>query len=284
MCQCYTPRKSPARRHKAGHRQSNEEFNNTTTSEKKQIVPSSSPPPQILARIAESRQVLPGPSNLYVNLAHDPSSDTPHNHAMRHNVFSPYSHGYDMSYDWDHVHGGDLAPEQHMAQTTPENISNPTPSSALGDSSIPYLTIDSESWFSAGQSFPSTCQCGDGCTCPGCIKHSDDDTTLSSISAFSGCANSGTCSHCLDCTILSLPASVLPDAPLSVLDANQAQSIDEWIQQLSPLSNPATGLPSASLPTNFAMAQAYPPHAWDTTPLPRFSGSSPSHVLGRERI
>ncbi|KAG5644838.1 hypothetical protein DXG03_007565 [Asterophora parasitica] len=98
-------------------------------------------------------------------------------------------------------------------------------------------------------SFPSTCGCGDGCRCPGCVHHNLDATPASS--AFSPCMNPGACSTCLDCTILSLPASLPPDTSLSIHDAYQTVSIDEWIRQVSslPPSSPSIPTPPNGDPT-----------------------------------
>ena len=236
MCQCYTPRKRSTRH---CNNQLDQELNSSTTSEKKQMAPSSSlPPPQALVPIAELCPDLPGPSNQYLNLAHDPSSDVGHNHARGHYnmAFSPYSRAYDMARSQDPVQSSDLASEQYLAEA-PQNLSNLAEPSSLRDPPVPDWPADFDSWFSVGPSFPTTCQCGAGCPCPGCTEHNGDDTTSPSTSAYSGCANPGTCAHCLDCTILSLPASVPPNTTLSELDANQAQSIDEWIQQLCDRSN-----------------------------------------------
>jgi len=87
--------------------------------------------------------------------------------------------------------------------------------------------------------FPSACNCGEDCSCPGCAQHNGVNVAASS-SAFSSCTNPGACAGCIDCTILSLPGHLPPDTSLSLYDARQADSVDDWIRQVSSLPPPTT--------------------------------------------
>jgi len=138
-----------------------------------------------------------------------------------------------------------------------------------------------ESWTSNGESVPSACNCGDGCTCPGCAEHNGGGALVPATSAFPSCANPGACSHCLDCTILSLPASLPLDTALSIYDSTQSQSIDEWIRQISNPSNASSGRPPPSLPPDLAMTQARS-SSWENYRMPPVSirNSRPSECCG----
>ena len=125
---------------------------------------------------------------------------------------------------------------------------------------------------SAGRpSFPSTCECGDSCTCPGCRQHNG---AAPSPSAFSSCTNPGICNTCLDSTILSLPAS-LPDTSLSIFDAYPAESIDEWIRQVS-------SLPRGSPSNVDGASQQQQETAWDN--YLSTIAEPPVNVDGRYRV
>ncbi|KAI0795582.1 hypothetical protein C8Q75DRAFT_457673 [Abortiporus biennis] len=81
---------------------------------------------------------------------------------------------------------------------------------------------------------PATlCGCGPNCVCPGCIIHRG---SAASPSPMESCANPGACNACLDCNMLSLPLDIPPDTPLSRYEASQFQSIDDWIRQMSTMS------------------------------------------------
>jgi hypothetical protein len=123
----------------------------------------------------------------------------------------------------------------------------PSPDSASSEPSIP---------------FPSACNCGDACTCPGCAQH-NGATAASSSSAFSSCTNPGVCLSCIDCTILSLPASLPEDTALSIYDTHAAESLDDWIRQVSSLP-PQPQTPATPDGSNMV---GVPQQQWDYLPL-----------------
>jgi hypothetical protein len=142
---------------------------------------------------------------------------------------------------------------------------------AASSAPLDRLTKDASA---PGPAFPSTCGCGSGCTCPGCREHNGAPP---SSSAFSSCKNPGICNTCLDCTILSLPASLPPDTSLSIFDAYQAESIDEWIREVS-------SLPRGSPPTGGTSQQQAQEQqdAWDNYLSP--ITESPSNTDGKYRV
>jgi len=197
----------------------------------------------IMNRIAELRPVLPRPPD--GGPVHNPSSGVAHSHPNRHHENGPQP--YKVAYGMAHQH----LPMQHhqsYASPGPSNLTstsftfnddqnfaeqmqmmgvnpwavNQAPSSGDLDLDTTNLT------------FPSLCGCGDDCNCPGCFHHNNRATaTPSSSSAYASCTNPGACGTCLDCTILSLPAStILPDdTALSIHNSNEP--IAEWLRQLS---------------------------------------------------
>lgn len=270
-CQCCTPRKSAPRRRRKTVGSDKEKDN-----QKRPTVSSTThkqpPSTQILARLAELRPVLPKPSNRSVFLAgptHDPSSNVSHSHAMRHYtrdnmVFSPYGRAYDMSHGSDIVNGSDNE-QQNLPQTSSYFAQATQP---------PDIPANVESWLSTTESFPSTCKCGEGCSCPGCVEHNGNGIIASGTTAFSSCANPGACSHCLDCAILSLPASLPQNTSLSIYDPSEAQNIDEWIRQISAQPASSDFSPSSSLPPDLGIIQDMP---WDTFRAPRISEPTPNN-------
>ena len=133
----------------------------------------------------------------------------PNRHHHESSFFSPYSRAYDINHPphLPHVTAVDC-----LALTSP-------PSEPLPTSPSPATT---------NVTLPSACNCGDGCSCPGCF-HNTNTPFTPSPSAHSTCQNPSSCHTCLDCTILSLP----PDAALSIPEPQQAEMIDEWIRQMS---------------------------------------------------
>lgn len=222
------------------------------------------PSSQVLARIAELRPVLPRPSNRSPHSArpvHDPSLNqaSPIRHIARENLlYSPYGRAYDMSHGSEYAYGRTDAPGQHSPQDYSQNSISYLESTQPQD-----VPSNVQSWLSTNEHFPSTCKCGDGCACPGCVEHNGGRRVAPDASVFSSCANPGACSHCLDCTILSLPSSVPPNTALSIYDPSEAQSIDDWIRQIS--ARAATNLPM-SLPPNLVMTPAAP---WETFQPPQ---------------
>lgn len=190
---------------------------------------------------------------------------------MRHYVrdavaFSPYGRAYDLA---SQPLGSNIAATEGFPPPPRTNTSQGSNLPPIGD-----LPADFESWIASTRPYPSTCQCGEGCTCPGCVEHNREGVTLPTTSAFSTCANPGTCSHCLDCTILSLPAYLPPDGTLSQYDTDeQAQSIDEWIRQIS-AANPFPNRVPA-LPASLTMSPAHSTPCWQDLPMSDASLSSP---------
>jgi len=281
-CHCCTPRISAPRRRNTGDRRSDEERDNYKGPDPKRnhrTSEFSSPlSSQVLARIAELRPVLPRPSNRPAWSSHDPSSTVAHNHAIRHysrdNVmFSPYGRAYDMSHSFENPRPRHDTPQQGSAQDIRQDLASFHRTNGFSNQQSLDIPPNVESWVSTGDSFPSTCNCGDGCACPGCVEHNGGRATVPGTSAFSSCANPGECSHCLDCTILSLPVTFPPDNALSIYDS-QSQSIDEWIRQISAQSNPMSDSAPPSLTPDLGMAAAYAPPAWNDVQLPRFSEST----------
>ncbi|KAG6820487.1 hypothetical protein H0H93_016549 [Arthromyces matolae] len=235
-------------------------------------------PSHILARLAELRPVLPRPSHrTRSSSAHDPSSSSAHGLASRSHEnahFSPYGRAYDVNHEHHDTLATQTKQQPHLANTATNgsNISHSQNNNFLPipTADTPFLTDEqlfrdqlraleaatstSTTWMPPPgmedviPSFPSTCGCGDNCRCPGCVEHNSKATPASS--AFSSCTNPSSCSTCLDCTILSLPASLPPDTSLSIYDAFQTDSLDDWIRAVSSLPRvPPSVIPTTAAPT-----------------------------------
>ena len=160
----------------------------------------------------------------------------PRHHSHENLLFSPYGRAYDLVYEQSHNRSvPNISLQNNPATALPTEEQRFRDQlralEAVAASSIP-LNRSVEGNNATGPVFPSTCGCGDNCSCPGCRQHNGGSP---SPSAFSSCTNPGVCNTCLDCTILSLPASLPPDTNLSIFDAYPAESIDDWIRQVSSL-------------------------------------------------
>ncbi|KAG6853402.1 hypothetical protein C0991_004735 [Blastosporella zonata] len=240
-CHCSVPRKrAPRQRKKDADAPQHPPIQSTSST-------SASPPrtpSHILARLAELRPVLPRPSirSRSGSGPHDPSSGSAHGHSSvhrhEHPHFSPYGRAYDANFDSVAAQKEVSISQNNFPVSSVPTL--PTEEQVFRDQLRALETAVSTSWMpppgsegNAPSSFPSTCGCGDNCRCPGCVQHNPDMTPASS--AFSSCMNPSTCTNCLDCTILSLPASLPPNTALSIFDAYQTESIDDWIREVSSL-------------------------------------------------
>jgi len=202
-------------------------------------------PSHILARLSELRPVLPRP------VRDAPSTDLwsgfDHGYYSRHHshenlLYSPYGRAYDLAHHHEQVHSqfrNNSEPNISMQNTAPAPLF-PAEEQTFREQLRALEVALNPSPMRSGatgklSAFPSTCGCGPSCSCPGCFQHNGAGANTPSSSAFSSCANPGACNTCLDCTILSLPASLPPDRSLSIFEAYQAESIDDWIRQVSSL-------------------------------------------------
>jgi hypothetical protein len=187
-------------------------------------------------------------------------------------LFSPYGRAYDLTH---HEQEYDQFRNRSVPNIVMSNapMTPPLPAEeqrfreqlrALeAAAASPVLMHTSSRAMATAQSFPSVCGCGDNCTCPGCRQHNDADANAPSSSAFSSCTKPGVCNSCLDCTILSLPASLPPDSSLSIFDAYQADSIDEWIRQVSSLPRDPPGASQQDAWDNYLSPITEPPSNTD---------------------
>lgn len=276
-CNCCTTRKSAPRNRKKDVTRPPE-----AESYDAPITSGSRTPSHILARLAELRPVLPRPSyNGRSNSgpSHNPSLSVAHGHASRHHsheniLFSPYGRAYDFTHE-QHPYEEAGSPNQNTAsQNSFSTPIFPADERMFRDQLRALEAAAATSWNppsgseAAALSFPSTCGCGDNCRCPGCVQHNPGNPTPASA-AFSSCTNPGVCTTCLDCTILSLPASLPPDTSLSIYDAYQTDSIDEWIRQVSSLPRLSPAVPTPPDGDAIGLGQGQPPN-WDAY-LPRIT-------------
>lgn len=212
---------------------------------------------QIIKRITELRPVLPRPPypTRGANGPHNPSHGRPSRH---HEGFSPYP-GAIHDYPRGPNHSSD--PNTSLSGAAPQL----PPLVGMGgrllhsDMDLPSSWRVRDHFAQRGspnttQDFLSPCGCSGTCQCPGCVEHAGPNVAPSP-SAFSTCANPGACATCLDCTILSLPASLPPNTASSAYDSYQAQSIDDWIRQISSLPP----LPPSSSPSFASQPQSWNP-------------------------
>lgn len=227
----------------------------------------------ILARISELRPVLPRPAmnkdGGSTGPLHTPSTGVAHGHLGRHHhdsmFFSPYGRAY------DYVHGSHEQPlnNEVLVQQVYRPSDLPDPSPPKQQSYSDQLLQIASSWLptNAQTSFPSVHGCEDGSPCPSCVQR--NVSTISSSPHFQSCPNPGTCTSCLDCSILSVPDFLPPDTDMSIYNS---QSIDDWLRQVSALPMTcasATLAPALHQPTSEAMDHG--PSPWNTFQMPRIS-------------
>ena len=225
---------------------------------------SSSSLTHVLARIAELRPVLPKPTAS--GPCHDPSSGVAHTHPDRHHhdntFFSPYGRAYEYTHGSHHESG------HNSGIRFQQNVRLPGSNSYEDDSFTEQpSTLPSWNPFADSASLPSTCGCGETCSCPGCAQHGSA-TAGSFLDAFNTCANPASCHACLDYTIMSLPDALPPDTALSIFDTEPSQFIDDWLRQVSdtPTSLSSISGFDTSLTVNVEPGYVQPP--WETHQLP----------------
>ncbi|PPQ68612.1 hypothetical protein CVT24_005430 [Panaeolus cyanescens] len=255
---------------------------------------------QILARIAELRPVLPRPSNDDVNTGrvHDPSGG-PHSPVYRHErVYSPYERG--MSYQPTPFPPSYLAPTGNPSSSfsyDQQGLGNLPPLGSTNDMWPPNTSGGPALSGNMTDNYLSVCGCGDDCSCPGCIQHSRLSNTPTS-SAYASCTNPAHCGTCLDCTILSLPASAIPPNTALSISNSQPDSVDEWLRQISS-TMPSDGNFDSQFTSGFSLNIPDPTQSnWNKDPmfpdnsmnnfafdfLPTFSGhpvTFDAHFTGR---
>jgi hypothetical protein len=190
----------------------------------------------IMKRIAELRPVLPRPPSDTVSSGgpvHIPSSGIHHGHPQRHHRSGQAP--YELAYGMTHQH-----PLHHQSYVP--SPANPHPTFSPNDQTFAeQMHMNSEQWNANTEDirfdnlpFPSLCGCGDDCNCPGCLHH-NRVMTIPTSSAYASCTNPGACGTCLDCTIMSLPASELlaPDDTALSIPSAQHEPVDEWLRQVS---------------------------------------------------
>jgi len=202
---------------------------------------------QILARIAVLRPVLPRPAQQDMGFpfqgpVHNPSMSAPHGYPSNrhHDSYAPYTrHGMtpqNLAHPRSYVaSSGPSNPTysytEQMYHRDPMQMGNPPHPSGgpAWQSQLPQRQQGNN----ALDDFPSMCSCGDDCACPGCVHH--NRSTMPSSSAYASCRNPNQCGTCLDCTIMSLPASAIfpPNTALSIYDSPQNDVIDDWLRQMS---------------------------------------------------
>ncbi|KAF9525307.1 hypothetical protein CPB83DRAFT_818878 [Crepidotus variabilis] len=201
----------------------------------------------IMKRIAELRPVLPRPTNetTISGPVHIPSTGQAHPHLHRHHKSgqAPYELAYGISHH---------QPLHRPSHASTRSVSNPSSyndqsfheqmrpmASSTDNLPAQWNEQSSDNDFGLNDfNFPSICGCGDDCACPGCLHH-NRSTSVPTASAYASCTNPGACSTCLDCTIMSLPASALlpvDDTALSIPNTFQQGPnvpVAEWLRQVS---------------------------------------------------
>ncbi|KAI6165218.1 hypothetical protein EDD17DRAFT_1450826, partial [Pisolithus thermaeus] len=233
-CDCAVPRKTVPRRRLSNHDATKGDkyrMETSLPSTKEPFPPLSS---HVIARIAELRPVLPRPARtLPEGPIHDPSLGIPHGHSSRHHAhdnmfFSPYNRAYEQT------HTPDFAHERKPAMAAGDGhmlISSPSPQNGAAG-----MTPSVDSWQSISGGPPSSCTCGDSCSCPGCSQH--NGTAIPPGVAYASCTNPTACTFCLDCTILSFSTNIAQPTFDTASDP-QSRELEEWLRQLSAAASPS---------------------------------------------
>lgn len=267
-CHCCVPRKSVARHPRRKSASSSAPRLNSPSAD----MESSQTPAHILARIAELRPVLPKPQRDSYSTdgpSHDPGSGHLHNRHYTHHdehFYSPYGRAYDYTH---HAYN----PYQHSNQaysastsSLPTNFTyNLTPAvddqlelakleTNLSNDETPW-GLEQPSGTSPASDHSGAagfCGCGDTCSCIACMDHNRSTSNMN-FSSITACTNSATCGSCINCTLLSVPASLPDNTALSIYD--YTTPIDEWIRQMN--ENP--GDDNQPLYQNQNQSQDFPP-------------------------
>ncbi|KAJ3492005.1 hypothetical protein NLI96_g305 [Meripilus lineatus] len=228
-CTCCTPRTTASRTKRQGNERASPRSAEDITSQHERLPITRPAGLVVVANSGDFRPVLPRPqpSPAYNR---DNSQASPSRQTI---LFSPYGRAYEQARGVEVTSTMPLMPPDYSKSSPdvvdPASQSNAELTSWWGNMSPPFPTSPTLS-----------CGCGPGCACPGCFVHRGNN--VSENNAQSTCANPGACNACLDCTILSLPASIPPDTPLSRLGGtSEYPGIDDWIDQVSQLTNSSGG-------------------------------------------
>lgn len=283
-CTCCTPRTTASRTKRQGNERASPRSAEDITSQHERLPITRPAGLVVVANSGDFRPVLPRPqpSPAYNR---DNSQASPSRQTI---LFSPYGRAYEQARGVEVTSTMPLMPPDYSKSSPdvvdPASQSNAELTSWWGNMSPPFPTSPTLS-----------CGCGPGCACPGCFVHRGNN--VSENNAQSTCANPGACNACLDCTILSLPASIPPDTPLSRLGGtSEYPGIDDWIDQVSQLTNSSGGSagPSPSqLPPPSSISQQqqqqqqqdvrYNPSSWQTYALySSLQGQGPSRSVPEE--
>lgn len=267
QCPCWTPRKHAPRNRKKKKEELPVEIPTTPDIKLPSEIPIPEPsqtPAHIRARIAGLRPVLPRPPQQGVT-AEGASHDLPHAHPNRYHGhdehhFSPYGRAYDQNHPRSEPRRSvtDLE-ESHFVP-----VPVPVESSVQQDFATP--SPPPPDWMldnNLGEPFevsniPSFCSCGDSCGCPNCRLHKD--TNGMSTSGFATCQNPTSCGMCLECAVLSVPP-VSDNSGGEQLFDTRMPGIDEWLEQLVPSANEASGS------SNYGEASFGMPQDWKINPV-----------------
>lgn len=211
------------------------------------------------------RPVLPRPTpGTLLGTSSQPSSVIPANHPPRHPThssmfYSPYGRAYEQIHTQDRTTLATARPTigTGVAQgqnTVPPHLyqlftSSPASHPMQNASSQPPLLPPV--WPSpTDESFP-LCNCGDSCSCPGCLEHRGPGAA--GFTSFQTCTNQNSCSSCLSCSILSLPYEA---ASPEFSDQQSFQLAEELLARIPDLMG---GGPQASASHPMATSQQLPP-------------------------
>ena len=205
----------------------------------KKILPKASTPVHLMSRIARLRPLFPKPSKRdgseEIRDEEIPSHTRPHRRST-----SMVNNPYHLAYE----HNREVS-----ASNTNQDQDNfhHIPDTSIMDRTHSQTSFSGSSEGSGAQDIRSICRCGNGCQCQGCHSNTGQNPYPAGT-----CSNPGACDSCLDCAVLSLPDHVPLNAPLAAFDQYQADSIDNWIRQVSSTSGAPSYIPTgAPLPENF---------------------------------
>ncbi|EMD37150.1 hypothetical protein CERSUDRAFT_115065 [Gelatoporia subvermispora B] len=198
------------------------------------------PPPQ---------QPSPPPS-----LGHDPSGSS-RAHPSRSEIHSPaYFSPYGRAYEY--THGADFGVASQLPAT-------PAPSpvdDTFSFSTAPWLPSLSVETPGGSTLFPSLCDCGADCACPGCLVHRGPNADPS---AGAQCMNPASCPTCVEC-------SMFPDPDALPTDPMDAAAIEEWLHATLPATQ-NQDRPSYNQPMSPPLSQPTVPPPFDPSMLQTYA-------------
>jgi hypothetical protein len=149
--------------------------------------------------------------------------------------FSPYGRAYNEHFITEPPLSGNQAHEFASLSDQPPSLDLPTLPVNVGPPTPipPTSPIPDPMQWSSHNLAASSCSCGDGCVCPGCVEHRGASGWFTRE-----CANPGVCTTCFTClTGERLAPPPAPTPPTTPLGARSSRELEQWMDGVAGITS-----------------------------------------------